>query len=431
MKSIVKLRIVSSSCVLLVGLAAVGGCTSNNSSNDQADHALPDSGTLPDSDPPTDSGAPACQPQGTLGSFVRRPPNPRFIAGRSFGDGQLDTAIADPDMRWDGSRWHLYYQSPHGATFNPPGAMIIRHASSPDLATWTFDETPSLSASSDAGAWDATHIETPSVVYNPDAPADRRYLLLYSGASAALPGYPFPAYSIGAAFSPDGVTFTRITAAESPKRKAGLVLTGADAYPDAGGAIVSDPEVVLVGGTYHLWFSSFACGGAGCATVAAFGIGHATSPDGIHWAIDAAPVPSLLRSSANLTTGGAQPSVIYDDIHCRWEMWLTNDKEGETDGQPVVFNNMAGLWHATSTDGMAWSIEYSGARDLVWDPSASGEHLGLLTGADVALNGVGRYLVYVGFDDQSVPTGSYLPDRTPAGFRPGVMTLNLATRDVP
>jgi hypothetical protein len=393
---------------------------------------------IPDGQPEVtpDSSQMTCQPQSATGAFYRRQPNPRFIAGRMFTDGSKDTAIADPDLRWDGQAWQLYYQSPHGTMFNPPGPQVIRRATSSDLATWTFDETPSLVASSDAGAWDSTHTETPSVAYNPNAPADRRYLLLYSGASAMFPGYTFPAYAIGAAFSADGKTFTRVPVAESPKGKAGLVLTGADAYPGAGGALVADPEVVFVGGMYHLWFSSFACTGTNCSVVESFGISHATSTDGVNWTVDAAPITSLLRASADKTTGGAQPSVVYDDVHCRWEMWLTSDSPAtENDNQPIEFNNMVGVWHATSTNGSTWSINYNFARDLTWDQTASGEHLGLLTGADVASKGTGRYMVYVGFDDQNVPTGSFLPDRTAAtggaGFQPGVMTLNVATRDAP
>jgi hypothetical protein len=389
------------------------------------------SATMPDALPVTPDAQVTCQPQSAVGSFYRRPTNPRIVAGRMFTDGKLDTAIADPDLRWDGSAWHIYYQTPHGTSFTQAGPQIIRHASSTDLATWSFDETPSLTVG-DAGAWDATHTETPTVVFDPDAPADRRYLMLYSGASTTLAGHSFPAYAIGAAFSADGQTFTRVSAAESPKGKAGLVLTGADAYPGAGGALVADPEVVLLGGTYHLWFSSFACSGASCATIDAYGIGHATSTDGVHWTVDAAPIPSLLRASADKRSGGAQPTVVYDDVHCKWEMWLASDAPAtENDNQPVEFNNMVGVWHATSTNGSTWSINYSFARDLVWDQSAQGERLGLMTGADVARKGTGRYLVYVGFDDQNVPNESFLPDRTQTGFRAGVMTLNLATRDAP
>jgi hypothetical protein len=50
-------------------------------------------------------------------------------------------------------------------------------------------------------------------------------------------------------------------------------------------------------------------------------------------------------------------------------------------------------------------------------------------GADIAIKSTGRYMLYTGFDDQGVPSGSTLPTRT--GSTSGVMTLNLATRDAP
>ena len=387
---------------------------------------------VPDGPPVTpDIPEQQCLPQGAVGAFYRRPPNPKLVAGsHTFTDGKLDTAIADPDLRWDGTQWVLYYQSPHGTTFDPPGPMVIRRATSPDLATWTLADAPAFAAPTDSTAWDYLHSETPSVAYNPDAPADRRYVMVYSGAAQAFPNYAFPDYAIGAAFSADGVTFTRVSASDSPKGKAGLVFTGEDAYPSAGDALVADPEIVFVNGTYHLWFSSFACSGASCATADAFGIGHATSTDAIHWTVDAAPIGTLLRASSNRTSGGAQPSVVYDEPHCRWEMWLTSDSPAtENDDQPIEFNNMVGVWHATSTNGTSWTINYNGTRDVAWDGSAAGEHLGLLTGADVAIKGTGRYMAYVGFDDQNVPAGSLLPDRTKLGFRDGVMTLDVAARD--
>ena len=113
-------------------------------------------------------------------------------------------------------------------------------------------------------------------------------------------------------------------------------------------------------------------------------------------------------------------------------MWLTNEgSPTENNDQPTEFENTSGLWHATSTNGMSWTINYAFARDFVWDASASGEHIGMMAGADVAIKGTGRYMVYTGFDDQNVPASSQLPDRSGGGFRAGVMTLDLATRDAP
>jgi hypothetical protein len=112
-------------------------------------------------------------------------------------------------------------------------------------------------------------------------------------------------------------------------------------------------------------------------------------------------------------------------------MWLRADTDPELALQPVAFNNMAGVWHATSTDAVAWTVNYSGTRDLVWNSATpdAGEHLGLLTGADVAVRGVSRYMVYSGFDDQNIPSGFELPTHAQPGFGPGVITLNVAARD--
>jgi hypothetical protein len=401
-------------------ILAIVGCGSKNPATTDAPSAI-------------DGGN--CQPIGAVGDFYRRSVNPRIVAGhQTYSDGAVDVGISDPDLRWDEASqlWNVYFHGPHAMTFSSPVTQMIRHATSSDLQTWTIDDTPSLAASSDASAWDHQNTETPTVVMNPDAPPDHRFLLLYSGASRIFPypSYTFPEYSIGAAFSADGKTFTRVAAADSPHGKDGLVLTGADAYPASTSAIVADPEVAYVSGTYHLWFSSFACAGTACGTVTAYGISHATSADGVHWTVEAAPVRTLLRASVDLTSGGGQPSVVYDDVHCRWELWMTSDASGDTSNQPIVFNNMAGVWHALSTDGVTWHPELD-ARDLTWMPTADGEHLGLCTGADIAGKGTGRYMLYTGFDDQNVPSGFFLPDRSSQGFEPGVMTLDLATRDAP
>ncbi len=386
----------------------------------------------PDAPPTT------CLPLPATGQFVARAGNPRLLAGHRFADGKLDTAIADPDVHFDAltSRYEVYYGSPHGTAFGAADAVpTIRHVTSVDKLVWTYVDEPALVASPDTAAWDHLITEAPTVIFNPDAPAARRYLMLYAGAARAFPfpGYAMPDSAIGAAVSPDGVTFTRIPAAESPHGAAGLVLTGADAFPIATAAVVADPELALVDGTYHLYYSSFACGGPQCGTPSASGVGHATSTDGIHWTVAEAPVKSLLRTQSDPTSGGGQPAVVYDAAHCRWELWLSADRAGDHDNQPAVSSNSAGVYKAESTDGVGWSVDYTRNRDFAWAATAprAGEHLGMRTGADVAENGTGRLLVYVGLDDQDVPPGFSLPDRTSAGFRSGVMTLDIATRDLP
>ncbi len=406
---------------LCIVIALATGCGGGSDSPDAGADARPD-------------GTSNCSPVGAQGQVTRRAGNPRLRAGATFTDGKLDLSISDPDVRWDGSQYQLYYATAHATSFSATDKVgMIRHATSVDRMTWTVADAPAFAVDPDPAAWDHLQAETPTVIYNPAAPADRRYLMLYSGAAGTFPypNYTFNNYAIGAAFSADGVTFTRLPAAESPHGKAGLVLTGKDAYPASTNGIVSDPDLALVDGVYHVWFSSFACTGTSCETITDFGISHATSTDGIHWTVLEAPIRSLLRTSSNTKTGGQQPSVVYDAEHCRYEMWLTSDVGTENDVQPIEFNNMMGVYKAESNDGIAWSLDYTRARDLSWVPTEAGEHLGLLTGADIAQNSTGRLMLYVGFDDQNVPTGFFLPDRTAQGFRDGVMTLQVATRDLP
>ena len=256
----------------IVAAMLVAACGSSD--NNPHDAATID-GARPDAAP----DAFVCQAPGSAGAFVRDPDNPSLRAGHTYSDGLRDLNVSDPNLSWDDAaqQFDLYYMGAHAAQFSDPGVQQIHHATSPDGSAWTISDTPALVAASDGSAWDHTNSETPSVAYNPDAPAGRQYVLAYSGANGDFPGETFASYAIGVAFSADGQTFTRVAAAESPHGEDGLVLTGSDAYPTASGAIVADPEIVYVAGTYHLWFSSFACGAA-CPTATAFGVGTRCRP---------------------------------------------------------------------------------------------------------------------------------------------------------
>ncbi len=389
----------------------------------------------PGADSAIDTPPTMCEALPAIGQFTRRSGNPELIAGATFSDGALDVAFSDPDLRFDSTanRFELFYTAEHSTAFGVAGTQVIRRATSPDRMTWTVDDKPALLLSTEVDAWDRGAVEAPSIVVNPAAPADRRYLMMYAGSSRAFPhaGYEFPESRIGAAFSADGITWTRVAAADSPHGQAGLVLTAAQIYPGAVGAIVDDPEVVLEGGVYHLFFSSFACMGADCATPIARGIGHATSADGITWTPAQSPVKSLLEASADDLTGGSSPAALYDAVHCRWELWQNRDRGNDVAAQPVQLDNTAGVWHADSTDAQQWSVFFAGPRDLSWNgvQPTTGEKLGLRTGFDIADFNGGRVMVYVGYDDANVPANSVLP--TANATRSGVMTINIATRDVP
>jgi len=333
-----------------------------------------------------------CQALGATGAFYRRQPNPRVVAGRQFTDGARDTTVENPDLVWDpaGNTWHLYYESDHG-TFGGSTVKVIRHATSTDLATWTFDDVPTLMNGTQ-----------PTVVVD----GSGVFHMLFSDG-----------VSFHAATSSDGTSFTN----------ASTVVTPADVYPGATMATIADPEMVLADGTYHLWLTSLASNGS---TLTAKGVAHMTSSNGTTWTVDQAPVTTLLRQSAVPTSGGSHPTAIYDEVHCRFELWLSSDVAADTNAQPIASTSKtAGWWHASSTNGTSWTTSYQQTRDLVWDDTANGEHLGLFQGADVGVRSTGRYLLYPAADNQNVPSGATL--QTGSGAVPGVMTLNLATRDAP
>jgi hypothetical protein len=79
-----------------------------------------------------------------------------------------------------------------------------------------------------------------------------------------------------------------------------ILCAGAEGEDGLADFAIADPEILLVGGRYHLWFSSYAYGGDGQSL--AFGISHAESADGIHWIPPPGnPVPGL-RNTANAGT---------------------------------------------------------------------------------------------------------------------------------
>jgi hypothetical protein len=89
------------------------------------------------------------------------------------------------------------------------------------------------------------------------------------------------------------------------------------------------------------------------------------------------------------------------------------------------------VYQAESNDSHGWVVRYDRPRAHLWSAAEAGEGLGLGAGIDVAQNGAGRLMLYVGYDDDAVPAGSTLPSRGGGAPRAGVTVLNVATRDLP
>ncbi len=351
-------------------------------------------------------------------NWTRHPANPVLLPGfEARPGGPIGSNVADPSVLYDEDdrRWKMWF-----ATTRQEGALprvLIKYAESADGVQWNVQPEPALDMPASPEAWDATQVEAPTVVKNLAASASRRFQLWYSGGNsrARRLATHYPWLQIGLAFSEDGRHFVRLSAEESSSGQAGLVWTAKNAFPGDSSivdGVLSDPEVLLHEGVYHLWCSAIGMDANGL--VGTTGITHATSSDGIHWASSSQnPLPGL---TGHAPGGGTQPSVLWNPGQRRFEMWFTSDHEKETRQMPAKGDAALGYWMATSSDGERWT--QLSPRDFLWDPQYGGEMYGLATGAEVVLVDSEYRIYYGAFGRIGV-----LPNADP----PMAWALNLAT----
>lgn len=443
-------------------LVALMSSCSSESSNDSSDTPpAPDAGDAqgqPDGQI-AESGAEADAPDaaepdpcGPLGpAFARCAQNPLYTAGRKHPDGRLELFVADPSFLYDEDehKWKAWWQSPLSEDYLAQDiATAILYAESDDGLTWTVQDEPVLAAKRDPADWDYDSLETPTVIKVPGNPPQRRYVMFYSGGNYAAVQSPIAGYvwyQIGVAFSADGRSFERLPASESPyagqttpyQNIEGLLMLGRDAFPGMSGVydgLVADPDVVIVDGTWHLHFSSMPVDESYAPLD--FGISHATSPDGLHWTM----------SQDNPVWVGMQPSVVWDDVAARFELYYNGDSDAEKGAAPSQFNPSVHVSHATSSDGDSF-VASSPIHVLDWDASNDYEEYGWLTGADAVLRPDGFWLYFTGFSSVNPPPNFYVPANhgwcanagtkctcytEPGGdevcLLPTVVTLNLARK---
>ncbi|HYE05892.1 MAG TPA: hypothetical protein VEL07_10295 [Planctomycetota bacterium] len=357
------------------------------------------------------------------------------------------TALRDPDT----GRWRVWFSS--GVEDRTTRKMDVRifTAESDDGVTWTRQDAPALAPPTDPAAWDHTHVETPCVIRNPDpaAPAARRWLLFYAGGNTrrdALRGRPvldttYPYYAIGLAWSADGRTFVR---APGIGGEAGLVLAAsapmfAPTSPAIGDGGLADPDVVADGRRLVLYCSSYGehvptPGSPTGRVPVAWGISRAISDDGgLTWSFPQAnPLPSLRRGDVDggAIVGGEQPCVLRDAATGTWHLWFKNDTDAERAALPTRYFTAAGMWHATSGDGIAWTPDYS-AHDFAWESSLDYERYGLLTGIDIVRDGAYERCFYSAWGTVRNPDESIF--RVPlqaGGDAPAVVMMCTARRAV-
>lgn len=354
----------------------------------------------------------------------RHPHNPVIVPGfRVTPGGPAGVTVADASVLYDEDdrRWKMWFAT---GWDQPAGSRIgIKYAESPDGVAWTIATGLALEPGPAPSDWDHTNAETPSVVKDPSAPPDRRYMLWYSGGNAARRSINrgFPYYQIGLAFSRDGRRFTRVPAAESPYAWSGLVLVvqhALPASPEVTDGILADPDVLLQRGVFHMWFSTLGLNRRG--EVVTGGIGYASSRNGVSWhGSRKNPLPSLMRERPIIPS--TQPSVVWNQQRGLFEIWYSNDRAVELAQFPQDAREFAasGYWYASSKDGEEWLTLHGAGRDFRWDRTSDAERYGLVTGVEVVLR-QGEYRMYY-----TALGVTKVPPRWP---HPMIWGMNLAIR---
>lgn len=191
-------------------------------------------------------------------AWTRVSDEPVMSAGFA-GDWSAD-AVNAPSVLHDGDGYLAWFHASAGE------AIAIGLARSSDGITWEADpESPVLEAGADDD-WDHGSIGHPAVLAR-----DGAYEMWYASAS----------HQIGHAISTDGVTWDKYCL-----NPVFVPLLQLDTW-ESGAA--KSPEVVLLDGTYHLFYSA---GGQGN-----WQVGHAASTDGLRWA-RSSDTPVLPRGEA-------------------------------------------------------------------------------------------------------------------------------------
>jgi fibronectin type 3 domain-containing protein len=184
------------------------------------------------------------------------------------------------------------------------------YATSTDGVDWdVYAGNPVLRVGAN-GAWDEFEADGPAVIKESGV-----YKMWYHGCNDG-----YQSCAIGYATSSDGIHWT--------KHASNPVLSGDAAEWDERGTVW--PALIHDGSNYEMWYYGLPGGG----------IGHATSPDGIHWTKD--PNNPVLPQSWN-GLSPAQPSVLLEDG--TYKMWFRQGSAGDS-----------AIAYAESPDGTHWTL---------------------------------------------------------------------------
>jgi predicted GH43/DUF377 family glycosyl hydrolase len=275
------------------------------------------------------------------------------------------TKYVDSSVFKSGGAFILYVR----ADFNNSGNGIFRGTSA-DGKSWKLSPIPVLSPGP-KGSWDELLVFSPDVVWNGTG-----YMMYYVGDGVTnRTTYPANFRQIGAAFSPDGIHWTK--SANNP-----VIAHGPGTY-DA--RYTRGPSVVFDHGTYRMWYTGATALNSSTSYFNA--IDYATSPDGVHWTkFQGNPVFTgydYKLNGANFTQA-YWPSVI------------------KVNGSYVMAfsDGYANIGLATSQDGTSWKFNNQSTPLL----TLSGWHNGFIGNPSLMLDGQRLLLWYTGTDNSSQKT---------------------------
>lgn len=210
----------------------------------------------------------------------------------------------------------------------------IGYAWSLDGINWNeYTQNPVLNRSDNSTDFDYDGVETPTVIYNPNAPYNERYKMWYAGRSLICSSEQN--HKIGYAFSPDGINWTKFSG--NP-----VIIPGGDSswYNTA----VYGPNVVFEGNLYKMWFTGIDTVINNQSTDGKANILYATSTNGINWLIHSNPVLVAGEQNEYDKVVCAEPSVVK--IDGVYHMFYSSLNQWEIENFQVS--------HAWSLDGINW-----------------------------------------------------------------------------
>lgn len=149
------------------------------------------------------------------------------------------------------------------------------------------------------------------------------------------------------------LTFLSVALAAPVFYDEGIVLQPPADGPFAGGINAPTVDYLIRNREYSMYFESPSLTiPSGCQTF--YSIGRATSPDGVTWTVDDAPVlePDYANTGSNSACAVSQPAIVFDGE--TWHLFVSMGSNQTSSGGANV---ATGIGYATSTDGVTFTLQ--------------------------------------------------------------------------